>query len=171
MEKIECHECTPAHVPAYLQFAARQFGATSSAANGRYLRWLYEENPFGGRLTDSLLAVTSAGDVVGCVQSLNVPWRINDERVIVPAVHNLMVSPEHRQGIGTRMVMKSLQKTSPCVIPSAIEPLGSLYRRLGCARVESRWYRRVLRPFQVGWQLGAQKLWGESGNAAARHFP
>ncbi len=169
MEKVECQEGTSSHAAPYLKFASRQFGATTSAASERYLRWLYEQNPFGGRWADSLMAVTSAGEVVGCVHAMNVPWRIDNELVVVPAIHNLMVAPEHRQGVGTRMVMKALQRHDLSVIPSAVEPLGMLYRRLECTRVESLWYRRVLRPLKVGWQLGAQKLWG--WNPSACHFP
>ena len=169
MDKVECQEGTSSHAAPYLKFAARQFGATTSAASERYLRWLYKKNPYGGRWADSLMAVSSTGEVVGCVHAMNVPWRIDNELVVVPAIHNLMVAPEHRQGVGTRMVMKSLERHHLSVIPSAVEPLGLLYRRLGCARVESLWYRRVLRPLKVGWQLGAKKLFG--WNPTACHFP
>lgn len=168
-KKVECREGSLSHAAAYLQFAARQFGPTTSAANERYLRWIYEQNPFGGRWADSLMAVTSAGEVVGCVHAMRVPWRFNNESVVVPANHNLVVAPEYRQGVGTRMVIQAIQRHDLSIIPSAVEPLGMLYRRLGCMRVESRWYRRVLRPLKVGWQLGAQKLWGR--NPLACHFP
>ncbi len=169
MEKVECQEGRSSHAAAYLQFAARQFGATTSAASERYLSWLYEHNPYGGQWSDSLMAVTATGDVVGCVHAMNVPWRIENELVVVPAIHNLMVAPEHRQGVGTKMVMKTLQQHDLAIIPSAVEPLGMLYRRLKCVRLESSWYRRVLRPLKVGWQLGAQKVMG--WNPAACHFP
>ena len=169
MEKVECQEGKPSHATAYLNFAATQFGATTSAANERYLSWLYEQNPFGGQWSDSLMAVTTTGDVVGCVHAMNVPWRIGNERVVVPAIHNLMVAPEYRQGIGTKMVMKTLQQHDLSIIPSAVGPLGLLYQRLKCVPLTSSWYRRVLRPLKVGWQLGAQKVMG--WNPAACHFP
>ncbi len=168
-DKVACQEGTSSHAEPYLKFAARQFGAASSAANERYLNWMYEQNPFGGRWADSLMAVTSTSEVVGCVHAMNVPWRIDNELVVVPAIHNLMVAPEHRQGVGTRMVMKALQRHELSIIPSAVEPLGLLYRRLKCERVESHWYRRVLRPLKVGLQLGAKKLAGWTPSAC--HFP
>lgn len=169
VEKLECREGTPDLLASYLKFAADQFGKSACASNERYLAWLYEQNPFGGRWTDALLAVTSAGDVVGCMHAMNIPWRIDNELVVVPALHNLMVSPEHRQGVGMRMAIKAVQGRSLSIIPATLEPTASLYRRLGCVRVESSWYRRVLRPLHVGWQLGAQKLWG--WNPSACHFP
>ncbi|MCX7418958.1 MAG: GNAT family N-acetyltransferase [Planctomycetia bacterium] len=169
MGKVECQEGNPSLAAAYLKFAATQFGATKSAANERYLSWLYEHNPFGGQWSDSLMAVTAAGDVVGCVHAMNVPWRVGQERVVVPAIHNLMVAPEHRQGIGMKMVMKTLQQHDLSIIPSAVEPLGMLYRRLKCVPLASNWYRRVLSPLKIGWQLGAQKVMG--WNPTACHFP
>ena len=169
MEKLECQEGTPAHLASYLSFAAQQFGTTACAANERYLTWLYEQNPFGARWADALFAVNSAGDVVGCVHAMNVPWRIDNEVIVVPALHNLMVAPEHRQGVGMKLVIKAIQGRRQSIVPATLEPAASLYRRLGCVRVQSRWYRRVLRPLQLGWQLGAQKLCG--WNPSACHFP
>lgn len=168
-KKVECQEGSSSHAAAYLQFASQQFGAGTSAANGSYVRWIYEQNPFGGRWADSLMAVTSSGEVVGCMHAMRIPWRIENESVVVPANHNLIVAPEYRQGIGTRMVMQALRQHDLSVIPSAVEPLGMLYRRLGCVRVESLWYRRVLRPLKVGWQLGVQKLSGR--NSSPCYFP
>lgn len=169
MEKVDCQQGNPSHKAAYLKFAATQFGVTSSAANERYLNWLYDHNPYGGQWSDSLMALTSAGDIVGCVHAMNVPWRIGKERVIVPAIHNLMVAPEYRQGVGTKMVMKALQQNDLSIIPSAVGPLGLLYQRLKCTPLASSWYRRVLRPLKVGWQLGAQKVMGWAPQAC--HFP
>lgn len=169
MEKLECQEGTPGHVASYLKFAARQFGATACAANEHYLTWLYERNPFGARWSDALFAVTAAGEVVGCVHAMNVPWQIGEDVLVVPALHNWMVAPEHRQGIGTRMIIKAIQSRPRSIVPATLEPAASIYRRLGSLRIDGCWYRRVLRPLSVGWQLGASKLWGWSPRAC--HFP
>ncbi len=167
--QLVCQEGSATHLEPYLKFAVQQFGADASAANERYLRWLYGQSSPDSRWKDSLLAITSAGEVVGCVHAMHVTWRIENELVSVPAIHNLMVAPEHRQGIGMRMVVKALQGHSLSLVPGTVDPLASLYRKLGCERVEARWYRRVLRPLQVGWQLGAQKLW--DWRPSPRHFP
>lgn len=169
MERLECRPATPAHSAAYLAFAASQFGAGTSAANDRYLRWLYEQNPCGGSWADALLAFTPSGEVVGCMHSMRIPWRVNGEPFVVPTVHNLMVAPEHRKGIGMIMVLKMLPTFPLAVVPAAVGPLASMYQRLGCTRIESQWYRRALRPVRAGFQLGVQKLLG--WEAAPRYFP
>ncbi len=169
MERLECRPAAPAHAAAYLAFAATQFGVGTSAANDRYLRWLYEQNPFGGSWTDALLAFATSGEVVGCMHSMRIPWRVNGESCVVPTVHNLMVSPEHRQGIGMKMVLTMLPTFPLSVVPAAVGPLASMYRRLGCTQIESHWYRRALKPLRAGCQFGAQKLFG--WQAAPRYFP
>ncbi|TXT39536.1 MAG: hypothetical protein FD138_46, partial [Planctomycetota bacterium] len=117
MDQLVCQEGTAAQLEPYLKFAVQQFGAGASAANERYLRWLYGQDSSDGRWKDSLLAITSTGEVVGCVHALPVTWRIDNELVVVPAIHNLMVAPAHRQGIGMKMVVKALQGHSLSLVP------------------------------------------------------
>lgn len=169
MDQPQIVEFTAERTAAYLQFAAKQFGDGSAAASEQYLNWLYHDNPFGGSFKDALLVALPNGDIVGCVHAMKVPWRLNDTDCVVPAIHNLMIAPDYRQGIGMKLVLKSMQSQCPCVIPAAAGGLAELYKRLGCTAVDSSWYRRVISPLKTAWRMGVKKVTGQE--APPRHFP
>lgn len=169
MESPRWASCTPDFVPRYQEFAAQQFGTTAYQACPEYLDWMYAENPFGGCPSDGMLALNDAEQVIGCVHRLRVPWRINGERVVVPAIHNLMVEPAHRQGVGGILAVTSIRSEPFGIVPGVVEPIAEIYRKIGCHLVPSQWFRRVLKPLTLGLQLGAKKLLGTQ--PTPKHFP
>jgi hypothetical protein len=152
-------------LPSYLRFAIASWGRDAHQANPQYPQWLYEENPAGATLArDFLVGLDESGHVVACAHKLRLPWNVGGSRVDVPALHNLMAAPSHRQGIGGVLMLTALARDAHVLVPGSTEPLSSSYRRLGSQPIEAAWYRWVLDPLGGG----ARFVAGRFGVSAPR---
>lgn len=141
----------------YRVFATRSFGTGSYQANPAYLKWLYEENPLGGGDRASL-AVAENGEVVGCVHKMRLLWQFGDDTAPVVAPHNLMVSEEHRNGLGFMILRSAVAGESHVLIPGVTEPLAEIYRKMRYHQLQTRWYRRWLAPAAAAFWFASGRL-------------
>ncbi|MFN2148306.1 MAG: GNAT family N-acetyltransferase, partial [Anaerolineales bacterium] len=87
-------------------------------------------NPFGLDWRRFLLAVTSSGDIVGCVQT-------RPHRGGARELASLYVRPEwRRRGVGARLVQAILERESPPLWLTCRSELVPFYRRFGFEPVE-----------------------------------
>ncbi|MCK4774938.1 MAG: GNAT family N-acetyltransferase [Candidatus Krumholzibacteria bacterium] len=164
MQSIRWIGFTHSHLHSYQAFAERMYGRESYQTSEAYINWLYRENPHGPDLQkDFKVGVTDNERVVGCIHKMRLPWRVAGERVDVPAVHNLMVDPKYRKGLGFMLTMASFGSERHALIPAVDGPLADAYDKLGLQPIRVEWYRRVLKPLSGALQLTSRKLLGRGG--------
>ena len=130
---------------SYRGFCEALFGRDAYQGRSTYLDWLYEDNPVGRGLDDCLVATEPLGAIVGCIHRLRLPWRIDDRVAIIPSLHNLMIAEAFRGGAGFFMLTRAVKGESHALIPGVTGPLAQAYERMGYQRLDTRWYRRVVR--------------------------
>ena len=130
---------------SYRGFCEELFGRDAYQGRSTYLDWLYEDNPVGRGLDDCLVATEPLGAIVGCIHRLRLPWRIDDRVAIIPSLHNLMIAEAFRGGAGFFMLTRAVKGESHALIPGVTGPLAQAYERMGYQRLDTRWYRRVVR--------------------------
>jgi len=159
---------------SYAQFAKDQFGVNSYQASENYIEWLYEKNPAGAdRSRDFIIGVfencdTGEQEVVGCIHKMKLPWNVHGSTQMVPAIHNLMVAAEHRSGLGVMLIIASFKDAQHALIPSTDGRLAAAYQKLGCQKIKTAWFRKVLRPIHGCLQMGLHKILNQT--ATAKHF-
>ena len=159
MSQVRCIGFEPKYLGSYQEFARAEFGPRAYQAEESYIKWLYEDNPHGAVMAEDFhIAVTDDDRVVACAHTMRLPWRISGQLRTIAAGHNLMVAEEHRNGIGLTILMKNLKGRGDLLVPGVTEPLDRLYQSLGAERIETRWFRKVLRPIAGGVQLGLKRL-------------
>jgi hypothetical protein len=144
----------------YRRFCQTMFGRDSYQARSTYLDWLYNDNPTGRGLDDCLIATEPSGAVVGCIHRLRLPWLVDGRHVDIPSLHNLMIAEAFRGGAGFFMLMRAVKGESHALIPGVTGNLAEAYVRMGYQRVNTRWYRRVLRVDRAVAQMLLHRLRG-----------
>jgi hypothetical protein len=129
----------------YRRFCEELFGRDAYQGRSTYLDWLYEDNPVARGLDDCLVATDPSGAIVGCIHRLRLPWQIEGRVAIIPSLHNLMIAEAFRGGAGFFMLTRAVKGESHALIPGVTGPLAQAYARMGYQRLDTRWYRRVVR--------------------------
>lgn len=140
---------TPELHPAYLRFAAREFGADSYQGREGYLRWLYAQAPIGGGVPPRAMVAVVDGHVVGCFHKMRLPWSLGDETVLVTSPHNLLVSVAHRTGVGFALISETFKRESHLLLLGAGAAVDKIYERLGARAIPTYWHRSVLNPITL----------------------
>lgn len=144
----------------YCMFASESWGAGAYQAKPAYLDWLYRENPSAGGEPDFLLAVTEAGQLVGAVHRMNLPWNLDGRIETVPAAHNLYVREHYRTGTGLYLLLAMMKNQDHVFCPSQVPPLADTLDRLRWQEATVRWYRRILSPTAAALRLARNRLPG-----------
>ena len=129
----------------YRRFCDELFGRDAYQGRTTYLDWLYEDNPVGRGLDDCLIATEPSGAIVGCIHRLRLPWQIEGRVAVIPSLHNLMIAEAFRGGAGFFLLTRAVKGESHALIPGVTGPLAQAYVRMGYQRLDTRWYRRVVR--------------------------
>ena len=114
---------------------------------------------------------------MGYIHKMYLPWNINGRECRVPTIHNFLVKKSFRAGkdllsVATAggLLKHSLRGESHAVLPSAFQPLADVYRRMNCQPIETRWFRKVLRPLAGAVQFALSQFRGFS-HKAGRKLP
>jgi hypothetical protein len=146
----------------YRRFCEATFGRDAYQGRSTYLDWLYVDNPVGRGLEDCFVATGPEGAIVGCIHRLRLPWVIQGREVTIPSLHNLMIAESFRGGAGFFMLTRAVKGETHAVIPGVTGPLAEAYVRMGYQRLDTRWYRRVLRIDRAAVQMLLHRL-GDRG--------
>ncbi|MBU0579649.1 MAG: hypothetical protein KKA19_00590 [Candidatus Margulisbacteria bacterium] len=147
MSKIELVPYENHFFESYQQFAWRNWGKGTYKADQNYLNWLYKENPSVNKSKmDFLIATVDGKDVVGSIHKMRAFWRINNEEVEIPAIHNLLVDKKYQSGYGLFLITSSLKGHEHIFVPAVADPISEVYEKLHCQRLDVFWYRKVLNP-------------------------
>ena len=103
------------------------------------------DNPAGRSFDDCLIATEPSGRIVGCIHRLRLPWQVNGQVTSIPSLHNLMIAEPFRGGAGFFMLMRAVKAESHALVPGVTGNLAQAYVRMGYQRLETRWYRRIIR--------------------------
>src|SRR3954468_3948896 len=152
MEQVRLGPYEESMYEAYAAFALGQYGPGAYQASERYLGWLYDDNPVtrstGGRR--NLIVCRQGEAVVGCIHKMRLRWLVKGQSVEIPVLHNWMVVPEHRRGMGSLLLTAAFRGEAHALIPASEGELATIYRRLRCEEVPLSTYRRVLAPLRGG---------------------
>lgn len=158
----------PSWLQAYAAFAAREWGPGCRQADPRYIRWAHS-NPLPPPAGRSVIWLGVQGPaVIGCIHSMRLAWRVGGELVGFPTLHDWLVAPDFRGGLGTMLLTTALRKEPHAFIPAAAGELEQVYRALRCEPANSSWFRQVLRPASGALRFGLQRALGERGGLVPR---
>jgi hypothetical protein len=147
----------PAWFESYRALAEREWGPGCRQADPRYLRWAYK-NPIVQPKGRSVIWLgVQDQTVIGCIHTMRLPWRVGDALVDFPTLHDWLVAPEHRTGVGTMLLTNALRGERHAFIPAAAGELEQVYQALRCEPADSMWFHRVLRPAAGALRFGLQK--------------
>lgn len=139
---------TPSLAESYFAFARQAFGHGAYQAQSDYVQWLHTENTLSrGAEKDFAVLLNSKGQVVGCQQILRLRWRLPDGEVaVIPAPHNTMVLPEYRGITGGLLSARCYVGEKHALVPGSQGRLSAGLRKSGFIKVQTWWYRQLLRP-------------------------
>lgn len=144
-------------VGTYLRFASKAFGPNSYQSNPDYLRWLYEENPATRGISDALVAVRGS-ELVGCIHKMRMRWYLSGTIAEIPSLHNTMVLPNHRFGIGGLLIAKSLKGEKAVFVPGAVGEVADLLGRLGFRDAGATWRLSLTKPISAAISVIKKKM-------------
>ncbi len=158
----------PRWFESYRALAEREWGVGCRQADPRFLRWA-AANPIPPGKDRSAIWLGADGEtVVGCIHGMRLPWQIGDARTDFPTLHDWLVAPEYRTGLGTMLLTNALRGERHAFIPAAAGELEQVYQALRCERADSMWFRHVLRPGSGALRFGLQRALGERAKAIPR---
>lgn len=149
---------------AILDFAQRTYGAHAHQARANHLEWSYVQNPHApDGLGHMLVARTEEGRVAGFVNRFLVDWQVHDRTVAIPAITDLAVDEQDRQGgLGLRLVMSAVKGVEHAFVNGSNAHSSPLFRGLKYQEVPGGWWmRRVLAPLRGGTRLLLHKTLGQ----------
>jgi|SRR5690606_27624368 len=153
---------------SYQALAEREWGIGCHQADPGYLRWMHE-NPIAPPSGQHTIWLGVAGEtVIGCITSMRLRWRVGEQLVDFPTLHDWLVAPEYRTGLGTMLLTTALRGQRHAFTPAADGELEQVYTALRCERADSMWFRHVLRPVPGGLRFGLQKTLGEHSHKVPR---
>jgi len=164
--EINCRGLFATEEAAYVKFARSAWGKHSRQSDASFLDWLYKENPNTLGMQRDLLVLCDGDQIVGSHHRMRVPWRVNGERVIVPALHDLFVFESHRnesgQGClmppGLRLMLAGLE-TEAHVAILGLNPIpDTIYERMRIPKIEIFWLQNVRSRVKAGMQIAASAL-------------
>lgn len=155
-----------AQVDDLLQFSRATFGERSYQGTSRYLRWLYEANPYSKGLDDCLLALDD-GAVVGCMHRMRLPCAGASGIGELTSLQNHIVAPDVRSGVGLMLLRRSAREADVALSPGVNARLAVAYRQLGHAEVPTHWLWKPVRPLKGAAQLALVKALPQRREGAA----
>ena len=133
----------------YQHFAWKCYGQKAYQTKLNYINWLYKENPISLKKEDFLIGVTEEKElVVGCIHKMRLHWRYQGNLIDMPALHNLIVDEDYRNGTGFMLVMASTANEQYGLIPGVSPPFTEFYEKLKYQKVTAQWYRKLLKPLR-----------------------
>jgi hypothetical protein len=165
MNSVEWLPYESKHLLDYQNFSKNYFGFKSYQSKTNYLDWLYKENPLSINKEDFLIGIeNNNNEVIGCIHKMVLSWKINSQILRVPALHNLIVNKNYRNGSGFMLIMKSISNEEKALMPGVIEPFSKFYRSMKCQKISSSWFGQWLKPISGGLYFSAEKILGNSPN-------
>lgn len=158
----------PAWLPSYRALAEREWGPGCRQADPAYLRWAHKNPNVQPKGRSAIWLGVHEQTVIGCIHTMRLPWRVGDELLDFPSLHDWLVAPEHRTGIGTMLLTNALRGERHAFIPAAAGELEQVYQALRCEPADSMWFRHVLRPVAGGLRFGLQQALGDRAQAIPR---
>lgn len=158
----------PTWYPSYRALAEREWGVGCHQADPAFLRWAHKNpiQPPKGR--SAIWLGVDDQTVIGCIHTMRLPWRVGDRLVDVPTLHDWLVAPEYRTGLGTMLLTTALRGERHAFIPAAAGELEQVYTALRCEPADSMWFRHVLRPAAGALRFGLGRALGEQTNELLR---
>ncbi|MFZ0883291.1 MAG: hypothetical protein WAN14_07815 [Candidatus Acidiferrales bacterium] len=164
--EIDCRGLFPAEESAYAKFARDAWGQHSRQSDPSFLDWLYKENPNTLGVERDLLVLCDGGQIVGSHHRMRIPWRLNGEAVIVPALHDLFVFESHRGQSGQdnllppglRLMLAALEKEAHVAIFGLNPIADTIYERMRIPKIEVFWLQNVRSRVKAGMQIAASAL-------------
>ncbi len=132
-----------------LAFAAKEYGPRTHQARAAFYQWAYAENPNATDGMDHMvLAVDEVGRVVGFVNRLPISWEVHGERMVIPAIGDFAVDPNHRRGgVGMRLALRSTSDLGHAFINGSNPNSSPLFRSLKYQEFGgASWHRAILHP-------------------------
>ncbi len=158
----------PKWFDSYKGLAEREWGPGCHQADPRMLRWALR-NPIRPAEGRSAIWLGVAGEeVVGCIHTMRLPWQVGDALTEFPSLHDWLVAPDHRTGLGTMLLTHALLGERHAFIPAAAGELEQVYTALRCERADSMWVRKVLRPLGGAARFGLGRALGERAKLVPR---
>lgn len=151
----------PAWYPSYRALAEREWGVGCHQADPAYLRWVFANPIAPPRGRSAIWLGVLEQDVIGCIHTMRLPWRVGDELTNFPTLHDWLVAPEHRTGLGTMLLTTALRGERHAFIPAAEGELEQIYTALRCEPADSMWFRHVLRPVSGALRFGLGRAVGK----------
>lgn len=142
---------------SYRALAEREWGPSCHQANPAYLRWAYKNPIVSPKGRSPIWLGVQDQAVIGCIHCMRLGWRVGDELLDFPTLHDWLVAPEHRTGIGTMLLTNALGGERYAFIPAAAGELAQVYQALRCEPADSMWFRQVLRPLAGGLRFALQQ--------------
>jgi hypothetical protein len=142
---------------SYRTLAEREWGRGCRQANPEFLRWAHKNPIAPPKGRSAIWLGVQEQTVIGCIHTMRLPWRVGDELVDFPTLHDWLVAPEHRTGVGTMLLTTALRGERHAFIPAAAGELEQVYEALRCEPADSMWFRHVLRPTAGALRFGLQK--------------
>jgi hypothetical protein len=128
-----------------LAFARGYYGERAHQANARRFEWLYKRNPLtAGARKDVVVATASDGRVVGCHWKTRLAWRWEDDRVVIPSLHDLHILPEYRHGYGLALVLAALAGEKKAALLGLSTMSEGIYKRMRCPEAPMARLRKVI---------------------------
>ncbi|MEZ4288858.1 MAG: GNAT family N-acetyltransferase [Polyangiales bacterium] len=162
---IQWRPYEPSMWASYRSFAERNFGANSYQARESFLQWLYIDDPHAASDYKDFLVGVANERVVGCMHKMRISWRIDGVEVSVPAVHDLMVDPEYRSGLGAMLMLAALRKEEHAFIAGTVGDVSLMYEKIGCQPLQTFWGRRMLSPLSgaLSWAITKARRGSDDG--------
>ncbi len=143
----------------YSIFAKKEFGGNPQQSSKNYIQWLYKDNPYArDDYENFLVAKDEKKQIIGFIHKTILPWKIDGKKVMIATLHDLMMSPDYRDGSGVIVLMRSFKNEFACIVPGAVGDLRLGYLRLGHKEIQSYWFRRILNPLKLLQTLVTSKL-------------
>lgn len=148
----------PEYLESYIGFAEQNFGHSAHQSRVSYLEWLYSKNPNKHNLNTGLILGVADDDVVACLHTMMLSWRVGTSIKRMPTVHDIMVNKTYRTGVGAVILLRALRMGKHAYIAAATGLMADVYRSLGCQRIKASWYRKILAPLSGGLRLVAGRV-------------
>jgi hypothetical protein len=159
----------PPWYPGYRALAEREWGPGCHQADPRFLRWA-EANPIAspaehGTGHGPLWLAVDGERVVGCIHAMRLLWQIGDVQLELPSLHDWLVDPDYRTGVGSMLLTNALRGERHAFIPAAAGELEQIYRALRCEAADPMWFYQPLRPTAGALRFGLGRALGERARA------
>ncbi|MDR1113656.1 MAG: hypothetical protein LBL50_01020 [Candidatus Margulisbacteria bacterium] len=136
-----------AYLKSYQDFARRGWGKNCYQQTEKYLNWLYQKNPYADKEKPFWLVIEPQNNmVIGVMHKMCLPWVIDEQKVLVSSIHNLLVDKDYRRGSGLMLITAALKDAAHAFCPGVWPPLSDAYKMLRCQEIDALWFRKIISP-------------------------